>query len=145
MVGALKSTFITPMDREDLHHIVAVFDNVIDTLELITLKLNAYNIKRVDKYIREQTVILAQSFSLIEKIILSIRKESVVEKYCLEIRSLEQKGDIVYVDALKNLFSDSLKPTQIIKFQDIYNSIEEMTDRINEVSVIIENIVVKYS
>ena len=50
MVGALKSTFITPMDREDLHHIVAVFDNVIDTLELITLKLNAYNIKRVDNW-----------------------------------------------------------------------------------------------
>lgn len=145
MVQSLKSTFITPMDREDLHQLVATFDSIIDTLELLSLKLTAFNINKIDQHFKEQTEIFSEAFRLIQKTILSIRSEAQVEKYCLEIRSLEQKADRIFIHALKDLFSDSVNPVIIIKHNDLYASLEDMVDRLNEASLIIENLAVKYS
>ncbi len=145
MVQALKSTFITPIDREDLHQLVATFDTIIDTLELLSLKLNAFEIRKIDKYIKEQSRILEKEFKLIEKMILSLRRESEAEKYCREIRALEQEGDKIFINALHELFADSVGAKDIIKLNDIYSSMESMIDEVNEASLIIENIVVKYS
>lgn len=145
MVVALKSTFITPMDREDIHRLVVTFDNIIDTLELLTLKLSAFDIKKTDKYLLDQVNILNKSYRLVKKIIFSIKDETQVEKYCLEIRNLEQKGDKVFIQALGKLFSESYTPVDIIKYKDLYTSIERMIDQLNSVALIIENLVVKYS
>lgn len=145
IVRALKSTFITPMDREDIHSLVVTFDNIIDTLELLTLELSAYNIKKIDKSFISQTKIFYKAFATVEKIILSIRNESRVEKYCLEIRKLEKEADTVYIKAVKDLFSDSVNPVTIIKLRDLYDSMEEMIDSVNDAALIIENLSVKYS
>ncbi len=145
MVQALKSTFITPMDREDIHQLVVTFDNIIDTLELLTLKLNAFDIKKGDKYLSEQVAILKKAYQLVKKIIFSIKDETQVEKYCLEIRILEQRGDTIFINALGRLFSDSVDPVTIIKYKDLYTSIERMIDQLSNVSLIIENLAVKYS
>ncbi len=145
MVHALKSTFITPMDREDIHQLVVTFDDIIDLIELITLKISAYETNRMDKHLIEQTKIFKLAFELNEKLILSIRRESEVEKYCQEIRQLEQAGDAIYMQALSKLFSDSLKPASIIKLQDLYASLEQLIERTHESALIIENLVVKYS
>lgn len=145
MVQALKSTFITPMDREDIHRLVVVFDAIIDTLELLTLKLDAFQIKKISVEFRQQTEILYKCYTLIQKLMLSIRNESQVEKHCLSIRRLEQDADKIFIKAEKELFSDSINPVEIIKFQDLYNSMEEMIDELNEASLIIESIAVKYS
>lgn len=145
MVRALKSTFITPMDREDIHQLVATFDSIIDTLELLTLKLDAFDIRTIDSNLKEQVAVLYKSFQLIERLILSIRSESQVEKFCLEVRKLEQEGDRIFIKSLKNVFSDSVKPITIMKMNDLYASVEDMIDRVNAAAMIIENINVKYS
>jgi uncharacterized protein len=145
MVRALKSTFITPMDREDLHQLAANFDTVIDTIELLTLKFNAYNIKKIDKNLKLQVDLFYKAYFLVEKLIISIRKESEVEKHCLAVRKLEQEGDCTYIQAVTKLFSDSQTPVSIIKQQDLYASMEKLIDRIHETAMIIENIAIKYS
>ncbi|MBI4066891.1 DUF47 family protein [Candidatus Gottesmanbacteria bacterium] len=145
MVRALKSTFITPMDREDLHQLVSTFDTIIDTLELLMMKLGAYNIKKIDTYFRNQTEIFYKEFRLLGKMVTDIQKESQVEKHCREIRALEQEADRVYIKGLGDLHADSVAAKDIIKYSDLYASMEEMIDEINEASLIIENIVVKYS
>jgi hypothetical protein len=145
MVRALKSTFITPMDREDIHQLVVTFDSIIDTLELLTLEFSVYNIKKIDKYFIEQTRVFYQAFALVKKTISSIRNEDQVEQYCLLVRKLEKEGDIIYIKALKELFSDSVEPVTIVKLRDLYDSMEEMIDGLNEVALIIENLAVKYS
>lgn len=145
MVRELKSTFITPMDREDLHQLTANFDTVIDTLELLTLKFHAYNIKKLDKNFKTQVDIFYKAFLLVEKLILSIKKEVEVEKYCLQVRKLEQEGDGVFIGAVTKLFADSATPISIIKQQDLYTSLEKLIDSLNETALIIENIAVKYS
>lgn len=145
MVHALKSTFITPMDREDIHQLVIIFDTIIDSIELITLKLQAYEIKKIDKHLIEQASSLYESFRLIKKLIFSLRKETEVEKYCKQIRNIEQMADRIYIKALHKLFSDTATTVTIIKMQDLYTAVEEMIDEVNEASLLIENIVVKYS
>jgi uncharacterized protein len=145
MVRALKSTFITPMDREDLHQLAANFDHIIDTIELLTLKFKAYNIKKIDKNFKLQVDLFHKAYFLVEKLILSIRKESEVEKHCLSVRKLEQEGDTTYIQAVTKLFSDSQSPISIIKQQDLYASMEKLIDRIHETAMIIENIAIKYS
>lgn len=145
MVRALKSTFITPMDREDLLQIVSTFDAIIDTLELLMMKFDAYSIRNIDIYFKRQTEVFYKEFMLLEKMIVHIRNESEVEKHCSSIRALEQEGDTIYIKALKELFSDSVAPKDIMKLNDLYSSMEGMIDRINEASLTIENIVVKYS
>lgn len=145
MVQALKSTFITPMDREDIHRLVMTFDSIIDTLELMTLKFPVFQIRKIDKYFSRQTDILLKEYEVIRKIIFSIKNESQVEKYCLSIRGLEKEADKVYLQALKDLFADPVKPVEIIKKQDLYNCMEEMIDEINDAALIIESLSVKYS
>jgi len=145
MVRALKSTFITPIDREDLHKLVATLDMIMDSLEMIAFKTALFKIEKVDKNLKEQAGILLQSFEIIKKLIFSIRNENQVEDYCIKMRKLEQKGDEVYVRALKNLFADSLSPMIVIKFKDLHSSLEKIIDKIHEASLIIESIAVKYS
>lgn len=145
MIRALKSTFITPMDREDIHRLVVTFDNIVDTLELLSLKINAFDIRKIDIDLKNQTVILNKAFQLIEKLIFSIRSETQVEKYCLEVRKLEQEGDRIFIKSLSYLFSDSTQPLTVIKLKDLYASLENMIDLVNEAALIIENIAVKYS
>lgn len=145
MVRELKSTFITPMDREDIHQLVVTFDNIIDTLELLTAKLSVYNIKKIDKYLILQTGIFHKSYLLLEKIILSIRSESEVEKYCLEVRRKENEGDDIYLLALGNLYKNKADAVNIYKLQDLYNTLEKMIDSLSETALIIENIAIKYS
>lgn len=145
MVRALKSTFITPIDREDIHQLVATFDTIIDTVELLSLKIQVYGFKKMDPFVLQQVTVLSDSFSLIEKLITSLRREKDVEKYCLQIRSFEQDGDKIYMKGLKEIFSDSLAPQMVMKLQDMYTSMEELIDKVHQASLIIENIAVKYS
>lgn len=145
MVRALKSTFITPIDREDIHQLVATFDTIIDTVELLSLKIQVYGFKKMDPFVLQQVTVLSDSFALIEKLITSLRREKDVEKYCLQIRSFEQDGDKIYMKGLKEIFSDSLAPQMVMKLQDMYTSMEELIDKVHQASLIIENIAVKYS
>ncbi|MBI3619969.1 DUF47 family protein [Candidatus Roizmanbacteria bacterium] len=145
MVRALKSTFITPIDREDLLQLVSTFDLIIDTLETVARKIAIFRIEKMSPPVKEQAEIIRTGFETIEKLIFSLRNEDEVEKYCLEMRRLEQKGDQTYIDALERLFSDSLSPIAIIKFKDLYSSLEKIVDKIHEASLIIENVAVKYS
>lgn len=145
MVQALKSTFITPMDREDIHQLVVTFDNIIDTLELLTLKLSAFNIKKVDEYLISQVKILDEAYQWVRKIIFAIKDESQVEKFCFEVRQLEQKGDKLFIKALSSLFVGSVDPVEIIKNKDLYTSVERMIDQLSTACLIIESLAVKYS
>ncbi|TAL77998.1 MAG: DUF47 family protein [Bacteroidetes bacterium] len=144
MVQALKSTFITPIDREDLHQLTSTFELIMDTLETISLKLKIYKIKK-DNILVKQSVVLFKMFKFTRRLIFSIRNESEVEKYCLQIRKLEQKADEIYIEGLEVLFSNSNSPVTIIKLKDLYSSIEKIIDKIHEASLIIENVAVKYS
>lgn len=145
MVRALKSTFITPMDREDIHQLVVTFDNIIDTLELLTYKLSAFNVQKIDKHLTTQVKILNKAYHLVRKIIFAIRDETRVEKYCSQMRILEQEADTIFIKALTELFSDSVEPVEIIKRKDLYTSVERMIDQLSTACLIIENLAVKYS
>jgi len=144
MVRALKSTFITPIDREDLHRLTFSLDIIIDSLETLTLKLEAFKVKKINKSIKQQTELLSEAFKLIEALIFSIQNESQAGKYCLQIRKLEQKGDSLYIKVLEDLFKNN-NMLDIIKLKDITSSLERLIDKTHEASLIIENIVVKYS
>lgn len=145
MVRALKSTFITPMDREDIHQLVVTFDTIIDTVELLALKIEAFKIKKMDKHFAKQTEIFNESYELTQKLILSIRSESQAEKICSDMRKLEQKADNVYIESVESLFSDSKDAVEIIKWKDLHATIEHMVDELTQACQVIENLVVKYS
>lgn len=145
MVKALKNTFITPMDREDIHRLVTTFDAIIDTLEQVSHKLAAFKITQIDKHLIEQTKLLEKAYSLVKKVIFNIKNEKEVEKLSSEIRKLENTADLVFIKAMKDLFSNSADAIKIIKFKDLYTSVERMIDRLNDSCLIIENLTVKYS
>jgi len=144
MVRALKSTFITPIDREDLHKLTFSLDIIIDSLETLTLKLEAFKIKKINNSVKLQTNLLFEAFKLIEILIFSIQNESQAGRYCLQLRKMEQKGDSLYINVLKDLFKNN-NMLDIIKLKDITSSLERLIDKTHEASLIIENIVVKYS
>jgi len=145
IIRELKSTFITPMDREDIQQIVGTFDSLIDLLELLTLKISAFNMTRMSPYFKKQADLLSQAYTLINKCIFSIKDEKQVEKHCIKMRVLEQEADSVYISGLQDMFSDSMKPIDIIKLQDLYTSMEKIIDQLNDAALIIENLAVKYS
>jgi hypothetical protein len=146
MVKALKGTFITPIDREDLHRLTSTLDIIIDSMETLSLKVQIFKIKKISKQIKLQSKHLFKALQLIETLIFSIENETEAERYCIRLRKLEQEGDHLYVDSLENIFkTNKINLAEVIKLKDLTSSIEEIIDKTHEASLIIENIVVKYS
>lgn len=145
MVQALKSTFITPMDREDLHKLVVLFDQAIDSIEQLTGKMqNLKPVKLGPLFIKQKNLYI-EMYDKILKLILSIKNEAQAEKLCKLLRLDEEKGDDIYLEAIHVLFSKKNSPEALIKIHELHSTLEEMIDSLNQIGCAIENLVVKYA
>jgi predicted phosphate transport protein (TIGR00153 family) len=143
---ALDKSFITPIDREDIHELVQALDDCLDTIESVTERMQMYQIstptdpvKQLASIIRQQAIQIQAMMPLIP----GFKYEKVIP-YCKEISRLESVADKVTRDALGALFSGSTDPLTVMKWKDIYDDLETATDMCKDVAGIVERIVLKH-
>ncbi len=141
----LNESFITPLDREDLHQIIMKMDDVIDFIKSSAEKYFLYKPTLDNDYIHQMTKLLIQSIEYLKQIINLLPKPNeellkLVNKIC----DIEKKCDIINRQATAELFNNGKNVLEVIKQKEILSQIEETVDRTQLLAITIENSIYKH-
>lgn len=134
-------------DKEDLYSLASRLDDVMDLIWASADRFSLFSLKETTK----EAVTLARDILKTTEVIanaikkLKEKKYAIVQQYCVEINRLEDKGDLVFRNALASLFDETKDPVYIIKWKEIYEHLEDALDRCEDVANILETIVLKYA
>ena len=144
----LAKTFITPLDREDIHHIAQRLDDVLDQMDMAANRMILFNIPQPTEEAKEFSRILYKSTALLIEAISKLRNlknsHNILE-CCLEIHTQENEGDRLMQQAIGKLFDEAGDAREIIKWKDIYQILESATDRCEDVADVVHTIIVKHA
>jgi len=144
IIGSLDKTFVTPIDKEDIHRLAMLLDDVIDKVYATSIRLSIFKIGKIDDYIKKMTEVVIESIGKIELGIMGVSKLKNMNRFYIDIHTLENKSDDIYHEALDNLFNKK-NPIEIIKYKEIYEFLEDLTDKCEDIANVIESIVVKHA
>jgi predicted phosphate transport protein (TIGR00153 family) len=147
--GALHRTFITPIDREDISHLASSLDDVIDWIEEVGRRLRLYRIEQPTPIARRfSTVILEQAEQIARAVpLLEERSQAeVLRAATQEIHRLENEGDDLLADAIATLYDGVTEVPQLIqsmRWNDLYQLLEDTTDKAENVATVLNTIALK--
>lgn len=139
----LNRTFITPLEREDIHDLASGLDDVLDAVEAIASRLVLFRIQAPTPETRQLSEIVAKSGVQIEKAVSSLKDFKNVMGFAIEINRLENEADTISRQAVADLFSGTQDVLDIMRFKEIYGRLEGAADRAEDVANTIEAIVLK--
>lgn len=141
----LNKTFITPIDREDLHALVSSLDDILDLIWAAADRLTLFKLKESTKEAITMSKDLHTTIELVQKAIKKLKEKNYphVQEFCIEINKLENRIDRGFRDALGKLFDEIKDPILIIKWKEIYEHLEDASDKCEDVANILEAIVLK--
>jgi len=143
----LNRTFITPLEPEEISRLAKAMDDVIDCIEGSVQQLHNYGIVEVDSPMRQFSELIQLSAAEMQIAVMGIRSMKDVgsiEARCIELNRLENVADEVLGHSLTELFRGS-DPLTIIKLKDIYENLEQATDRCEDVANVLSDIVIRHS
>ncbi|MFO0752159.1 MAG: DUF47 family protein [Thermodesulfovibrionales bacterium] len=143
----LNKTFITPIDREDLYALASRLDDVIDLIWSAVDRMTVFRIRKATPEAVSMSKDLLLTTEVINKTIRKLKEKNYphVQELCIEINRLENRIDRDFRDALGKLFDETNDPIFIIKWKEIYEILEDASDRCEDVANIIEAIVLKHA
>ena len=146
IIQRLHSTFVTPLDREDIALLAHGLDDVMDYIEAAGRTAFLYRVTQPTERSRQLTLIVARIAYKLREVLPRLRRRDqfpLILQACIEMNSLENEADDVQHAALAELFDNAMAPADIIKWREIYEHLENATDRGEDVANILEGIVLK--
>ena len=144
----MHKTFLTPIDREDIYALVNKMDSIMDVIEATAVRVHLYKVKKPADAIIKQAQILSDAIKKVKSIVQAMRNmknSEMILAGCVEINTLENAGDIVLRTIMANLFENEKDAIELIKWKDIFQLLEEAIDVCEDVSNIVEGIVLKHA
>ena len=145
IIQRLHRTFVTPLDREDIHDLARSLDDVMDAIDDSAAVVRLYSIERVRPDARELVRIIKASTDEMVKALKALERRDGVAEPAVEINRLENEADRVHYAAVRRLFEEERDPIVIMKWKEILDFLEEATDRCEDVANAVEGIVVKHA
>jgi len=148
VVEGLHKTFITPIDRNDIYRLITKMDDIMDYVEAAADRLALYEIGTMTKEVGDLARCLVSSAEHVLGAVSSIRdlgKPNGILQHCIEINRLENVADGILRSALARLFREEKDPIAVIKWKEIYETLESATDRCEDVANIVEGVVLENS
>ncbi|MDP5241423.1 DUF47 domain-containing protein [Uliginosibacterium sp. 31-16] len=145
-VALLHTTFITPFDRDAIHSLVNDLDDIVDSIQDVAEGISLYNIRRLTPdavQMAELTLSCTERVKQIVKLIENMDHAADILRTCREIEQLESDCDRVMRSALGRVFRDEREPLQVIKMKAIYEGLEKISDHCEDVSKIVEGLVLE--
>jgi uncharacterized protein len=141
----LHRTFVTPIDREDIHALALALDDVADAIDDCAKLMELYRLDKVRPGVRELARILADQASHVQKAMEALRDKRVVSGSTAEIDRLEHESDVIYQQSIVRLFDEEKDPIQVIKWKELYAHMEAATDRCEDIGNVLDGITVKHA
>ena len=142
----LNRTWITPIDREDIHVLVRNLDDVLDFIDAAAARIVLYRIASTTPELKKITSVIVQSAEAIQKamaLLSDLKHSKQILEACVEINRLENEADTVAQLAIGRLFAEARDPIEVMKWKEIYDFVEGATDRCEDVANTLEAIVIK--
>jgi len=143
VVVELRRTFITPLDRDDTYNLISRLDDVLDQIEAAAYRVALYRLPPSERHLDALIGIVARAAAVTRDAVADLRDKAhhdqALER-CVEINRLENEADAALRLALAELFTDGADPILLIKRKEIYETLEEATDRCEDVADAIENL-----
>lgn len=141
----LNSTFITPLDPEDIHSLSTRLDDVLDGIEDTVHRMAAYHISPIPQGMVSLSEMIYSSSRALKKAFEALDKQKEVMEHCIEINRLENEADHLYRGLVEELFEKEKDCITLLKVKEVYEFLEDTTDRYEDVTDVLQNVVVKNS
>ena len=145
IIQRLHRTFVTPLDREDIHALARSLDDVMDAVDASAAIVRLYRIEHVRPAARDLAKIIKACADQMVVALKALERRKGVAEPAVEINRLENEADRVHQGAVRALFDEERDPITIIKWKEILDFLEDATDRCEDVANVVEGVVVKHA
>lgn len=143
MMKRLDQTFITPIDREDIHELSSKIDDVLDLTDAAASRLVTYRVQSIRAGVGDLAKVLQQATAEIVAAVKVLEKRKYILDHCIEVHRLENEGDRLSRALIAQLFEEEKDPVQIIKWKEIIEVLETAIDKCEDVANVMESVVIK--
>jgi len=139
----LNRTFITPFGREDIIALASIMDDVVDLIEEIAVMLLLYNVRQPTVYLLEGGELLVKATEQLKDAMDHLARPEGLEVHWEEVHRIENEADVLYRNAIAELFMPGADALEVIKWNRIYDLMEKAFDKCEDVANVIENVALK--
>lgn len=144
VIQRLNRTFVTPIDREDIHQLATSLDDVMDAIDAAATLIRLYKLKTVRFGARELAATITASTKQIRLALDAMERQKGVITHSVEINRLENEADRIHQEAVSRLFDEEENPLVVMKWKETLDFLEYATDRCEDVANVLESVVVKH-
>ena len=144
IIQRLNRTFVTPLDREDIHALARSLDDVMDAIDASAALVKLYRLDSVRYGARELAQIISASTHQVRLALDALEQHKGVTTHAVEINRLENEADRVHQQAVSRLFDDERDPLVVMKWKETLDFLEDATDRCEDVANVLEGVMVKH-
>lgn len=145
ILSDLNTTFITPIDHEDIYELAINLDDVIDLIKGVSERILFYKISQPTQGAIKFSDVVLKSAQELDKAIMLLRKfDKKLHPHCVELHRLENEADVILHESIAEIF-ETHDPIEVIKWKEIYDTLELITDKCEDVADMIESIVMKHA
>jgi uncharacterized protein Yka (UPF0111/DUF47 family) len=145
ILRSIDRTFITPIDREDIHQLAVRLDDVIDLIDGGVRRLQNFRITEPTPPSRSLSQVIVRAIQEMVEAVGALRGQKGVVEHCIRIKEYENEGDVAYQEAVASLFRERVDPIEVIKWKDVYENMEGCIDYWEAVAHVLESVVLKHS
>jgi uncharacterized protein len=141
----IDRSFVTPLDREDIHLLTNRLDNVVDLIDGTARRATMFHITTKRQAAIDLVDVLVECSGVLAKGVKDIRNPQAVHKVARQVKELEEKADALYATAISELFAGQPDPLEVIKWKEIFDNLEHAVDECEDVANVLESISLKNS
>src|SRR5881628_518146 len=145
VVNRLDRTFITPLDREDIHQLASDLDDVMDAMDGTARRSQIFRLGLAPQGVKQLTEVIERMVTVLGEGVGRLKKGDDVMRYCIEAKQLEEEGDAIYHESLGQLFEKERDALEVIKWKEIYDTLEMTLDQGEDVANVLESITLKHA
>ncbi len=145
VISRIDKSFVTPIDREDIHLLVSTLDNVVDLIDGTARRAAMFHITEVHEAGKQLCDVLVGASESIESAVHHMRDSRFVVQRGREIKMKEEEGDAIYHQAVGQLFAGTPDPLEVIKWKELYDTLERALDQCEDVANVLESIALKHA
>ncbi|HEX6815827.1 MAG TPA: DUF47 family protein [Gemmatimonadaceae bacterium] len=145
IIARIDQTFVTPFDREDIHLLASRLDNVVDLVDGTARRAAMFHVTDVHEAAKKICEVLIRATDAIEAAVAHMKDVRFVVEKGREIKMREEEGDALYHEAVGELFRGKPDPLEVIKWKELYDTLERALDQCEDVSNVLESIALKHA
>lgn len=145
VVNRLDRTFITPLDREDIHALASDLDDVMDAMDGTARRSQIFRLGQSPAGVKLLAEVIQRMVGVLAEGVGRLKSGGDVMRFCIEAKRLEEEGDAIYHEALGKMFETERDAVEVIKWKEIYDTLELTLDQGEDVANVLESITLKHA